>query len=54
MVEDGFLGGAAGIGRIEEWCNRGLQREPATVFHRGALDTEEYAAEQYRCQCILE
>jgi hypothetical protein len=53
MVEDRFLRGAARIGRIEEWRDRRLQREPYTAFRRGAAHTEEESAEQEGCQCIL-
>ncbi len=52
MVEDGFLRGAAGIGRVEEGLDRRLQRE--RTLRRGAAHTEENAAEQQGCQCILE
>jgi hypothetical protein len=54
MVEDGFLRSSARIGRIEERCDRCLQREPYTAFRRGAAHTEENAAEQEGCQCIFE
>ena len=52
MIEDGFLRGSAGVGRIEKWRNGCLQRE--RTFRRGAAHTEEKAAEQEGCQCILE
>ena len=52
MVEDGFLGGAAGIGRIEKWRDRSLQRERRS--RRGAAHTEEETAKQEGRQCIFE
>ena len=54
MIEDGFLRSSAWIGRIEERCDRCLQREPYTAFRRGAARTEENTAEQESRQCILE
>ena len=54
MIEDGFLRSSARIGRIEERCDRCLQREPYTAFRRGAAHTEENSAEQESRQCILE
>ena len=52
MIEDGFLGGSAGIGRIEKRGDRSLQRERR--LHRGTAHTEEETTEQEGCQCILD
>ena len=54
MVEDGFLGSSARIRRIEEGCDRYLQREPCTAFRRGAARTKKKATKQEAYQCFLE
>ncbi len=52
MVENRFLRGGAGIGRIQERRDRFLQRERA--FHRCAAHAEEDTTEQESCQCVLD
>jgi hypothetical protein len=51
MIEDGFLGGRAWVGRVKERRDRLLRREG--MFHRGAAHAEEESTEQESCQNIL-
>lgn len=51
MIEDGFLGSSARIGRVKKRCDRLLRRE--RMFRRGATHAEEKSTEQESCQNIL-